>query len=104
MPLIYAALSSLVARLVCDWIVDFTIAFKPKKQGVVHTSWALATVSHRDGKPFATLARAAERRLSELNEQGIAGCFQCCMGTCNGEAAVGEAVCIAGKMATPAGR
>ena len=35
-------------------------------------AWGFAMVRHRDDEAFATLARAAERRLSELNAQDIA--------------------------------
>ena len=35
-------------------------------QAVANTAWACATVNYRDEKLVAALARAAERRLSEL--------------------------------------
>ena len=41
-------------------------------QNFANTAWGFATVNYRDGKLFAALARAAERRLSDFNPQAVA--------------------------------
>ena len=41
-------------------------------QAFANSAWAFATVNHRDGKLLASLAIAAQRRLSECNGQGLA--------------------------------
>ena len=43
-----------------------------KAQNLSNSGWAFATVSQRDGKLFAALARTTEWYLSEFNAQGVA--------------------------------
>ncbi len=41
------------------------------EQALANTAWAFTTVGRSDVLLFVTLARAAERRLGELNSQNL---------------------------------
>ena len=41
-------------------------------QSLANTAWAFATASQQDAQLFAVLARAAELRLGDFNEQDLA--------------------------------
>ena len=43
-----------------------------KPQELANTAWAFAAVNQPDEKLFAAFVRAAERRVSEFNDQYIA--------------------------------
>ena len=51
-------------RLGGDWNI--------KAQGLANTAWTVATANYGDEKLFATLARAAKRRLSEFGSHEFA--------------------------------
>ena len=47
-------------------------------QELANTTWAFATVKHREDKLFTALARTAERRMSDFNAQGLANTAWAC--------------------------